>query len=53
VGYASRSYFSHAFKAAYGCDPSAYRSRATNLARSLEPLTDRGAGVTGLDTEVP
>jgi AraC-like DNA-binding protein len=38
IGYASRSYFSHAFKAAYGCDPSTYRSRAASLAASLEAL---------------
>ncbi|RUP18912.1 AraC family transcriptional regulator [Methylobacterium sp.] len=35
VGYASRSYFSHAFKAAYGYDPSAYRARATAFAKSM------------------
>jgi AraC-like DNA-binding protein len=40
VGYASRSYFSHAFKAAYGSDPSAYRSRLANTARATEPVPD-------------
>ncbi len=44
VGYASRSYFSHAFKAAYGCDPSTYRNRADPLA---EPLADTGTGDAG------
>ncbi|TXN00620.1 AraC family transcriptional regulator [Methylobacterium sp. WL64] len=42
VGYASRSYFSHAFKTAYGCDPSAYRAQATSLVRSLEQQSDLG-----------
>ncbi|MEE7506826.1 AraC family transcriptional regulator [Methylobacterium mesophilicum] len=50
VGYASRSYFSHAFKAAYGCDPSAYRTRATRLVQALEPLAPRGADVAGPDS---
>ena len=46
VGYASRSYFSHAFKAAYGCDPTTYRVRTTALAKSLEPLPVLGGEIT-------
>ena len=38
VGYASRSYFSHAFKAAYGVDPTAYRSRCVEADRDAEPM---------------
>ncbi|MGT2478995.1 AraC family transcriptional regulator (plasmid) [Methylobacterium oryzae CBMB20] len=53
VGYASRSYFSHAFKAAYGCDPSAYRTRATRMVQALEPLPYREAGAAGQDTGEP
>ena len=40
VGYDSRSYFSHAFKAAYGVDPTAYRNRRAEADRSAEPLDD-------------
>ena len=40
VGYASRSYFSHAFKAAYGIDPTAYRNRRAQRDREAEPLDD-------------
>ncbi|MET7244378.1 AraC family transcriptional regulator [Methylobacterium sp. EM32] len=47
VGYASRSYFSHAFKAAYGCDPSTYRHRADPLAATPDQLPDAGSGVAG------
>lgn len=45
VGYASRSYFSHTFKIAYGCDPSAYRVRAARLASALDPWPN-------LDTDI-
>lgn len=38
VGYASRSHFSRAFKAAYGVDPSAYRTRSAANAAEAEPL---------------
>ena len=37
VGYASRSHFSHAFSAAYGIDPTAFRRRRTEADRQLEP----------------
>ena len=40
VGYASRSYFSHAFKAAYGVDPTAFRNRRAEADRDAEPLSD-------------
>ena len=40
VGYASRSYFSQAFKSAYGVDPTAYRSRREEADRRAEPLDD-------------
>ena len=40
VGYASRSYFSQTFKAAYGVDPTAYRNRRTIADRDAEPLVD-------------
>lgn len=40
VGYASRSYFSHAFKAAYGQGPSTCRGRHIVAARSAEPMPD-------------
>ncbi|WFS09674.1 AraC family transcriptional regulator [Methylobacterium sp. 391_Methyba4] len=36
VGYASRSHFSRAFKAAYGVDPSAYRARRAKRAATSE-----------------
>lgn len=36
VGYASRSYFSHAFKAAYGYDPSTYRGLHADTAEAAE-----------------
>jgi AraC-like DNA-binding protein len=38
VGYASRSHFSRAFKAAYGVDPSAYRARSAVNVAEAEPL---------------
>ncbi|SFU70492.1 AraC-type DNA-binding protein [Methylobacterium sp. 174MFSha1.1] len=47
VGYASRSYFSHAFKAAYRCDPSTYRHRADPLAAASDRLPEAGSGVAG------
>lgn len=40
VGYASRSYFSYAFKAAYGIDPTAFRKRRAEADRGAEPLVD-------------
>ena len=40
VGYASRSHFSHAFRAAYGVDPRAFRRRRTDADRHLEPLDE-------------
>ncbi len=40
VGYASRSYFSHAFKAAYGVDPTEFRNRRAEADRSEQPLED-------------
>lgn len=49
VGYASRSYFSHAFKAAYGSDPSAYRSRLADTAHAAEPIPDALFDVALLD----
>ncbi|SEG66511.1 MULTISPECIES: AraC family transcriptional regulator [unclassified Methylobacterium] len=53
IGYASRSYFSHTFKATYGCDPSAYRVRAANLARELEPPSDLGGAIAWRNPEEP
>ncbi|WP_237477112.1 helix-turn-helix domain-containing protein [Lichenibacterium dinghuense] len=38
VGYASRSHFSHAFRAAYGIDPTAFRRRRAEADLDLEPL---------------
>ena len=53
VGYTSRSYFSHAFKAAYGVDPSAYRGRCADAAKAIEPGSnatfDSAQDVTGED----
>ncbi|WP_408903003.1 AraC family transcriptional regulator [Methylobacterium radiotolerans] len=53
VGYTSRSYFSHAFKAAYGVDPSAYRGRCADAAKAVEPGSnanfDSAQDVTGED----
>lgn len=40
VGYASRSYFTHAFKLAYGVDPTAFRSGQARADRYREPLDD-------------
>ncbi len=52
VGYASRSYFSHAFKAAYGMGPNAYRSLRADAAKAAEPRTTAfgdGLPATGSD----
>ena len=38
VGYGSRSYFSQAFKAAYGADPTTYRNQRTEADQNAEPL---------------
>ncbi|WP_237481432.1 AraC family transcriptional regulator [Lichenibacterium dinghuense] len=38
VGYGSRSHFSHAFRGAYGIDPTAFRRRRAQADRDLEPL---------------
>lgn len=38
VGYASRSYFSRAFRASYGADPSAFRDVSGKVERQLERL---------------
>lgn len=40
IGYTNRSYFSHAFKAAYGVDPSMYRSRHADASKIIEPRPD-------------
>ena len=40
VGYASRSHFSHAFRVAYGIDPTAFRRRRTEADRYLDPLDE-------------
>lgn len=44
VGYASRSHFTHAFKAAYGVDPTSFRSRCAKASRHAEPLDDATFG---------
>ena len=38
IGYASRSYFSRAFRAAYGRDPSAFRSAEERVERQLKRI---------------
>lgn len=45
VGYASRSYFSRAFKAFYGVDPARFRSRDGGGAAPAEPLAAAGPAI--------
>jgi AraC-like DNA-binding protein len=52
VGYSSRSYFSRAFRAAYGADPTAYRAVGGYAEQEPIPIEQKGTaakGLTGID----
>jgi AraC-like DNA-binding protein len=45
IGYASRSYFSRAFRAAYGADPKTYRQVGGREEQEPEPIEGRATGL--------
>jgi AraC-like DNA-binding protein len=54
VGYSSRSYFSRAFRAAYGADPTAYRALGGYAEQEPLPIEGRGSAAASLKkTEEP